>query len=378
MPTLHLLTFSILFFISRYVTAETNTTETPKNCATAEFLGCRCREFLTEADENIIITPTDVECIEKGLHKIPDDFGQLGRFVLNNDNIPILHTSLNQYPTLTTLDLRFNQIFIISDNAFVNLSSLLHLDLSYNSIVDLNQYSLLGLSSLQTLNLRSNRLYLLESHVFTFLTVPSLLTLDVRESRVIKVEKGSLEGLKQLHTLNLAHNSIAILESLATKENPLNSLKIVDLSLNKIKSMDVDVFVNTPQLEELNLDNNHFTSVAVQDFTYIQNSIVSLSLKSNHISEVKSKAFKSLTKLKKLNLSSNFIEQLKLKSLPPFKLFESSSSSSGSNSQDDHLHVYIHDNQLSCEDCENAWMFDTDTHIFHSFISNTSAPQSIL
>lgn len=89
-------------------------------------------------------------------HTLPK-FGALE--ILNLDRnllTSIQNGALQEFPHLTTLTLRHNQIDVLQDHAFYGQSSLQVLDLGYNGIVAISGASLQHLTRLSTLDLTHN------------------------------------------------------------------------------------------------------------------------------------------------------------------------------------------------------------------------------
>ena len=346
-------------FTQPTTTLASKSTTPQDTCYQAHSLNCTCEPYEVKAGEKLT-QGLKVECVRTASNVV--GIGRVVKMVLQKHHWPILPPTLNTYPSLVNLDLQFNNISLLAPFAFANLSNLLTLDLSYNNIVSLDQYSLVGLSSLQTFNLEYNHMFVIQSNIFTSATTPNLLSLSMRGCSVVLVEKGSFTGLQHLHVIDLSHNNIRNIESLASTDHPLSSLRILNLTINKINTLPDDLLQNTPSLQHILLAYNFLTFVSPHDFTYVRTTLTSLNLHGNLIDQINSKSFRSLSQLTSLDLSLNFITQLKLKTLP----------------DPPNLNLTIHHNPLDCGDCENAWMVDTSSWKLHPTLAYTNSLGAML
>lgn len=200
-----------------------------------------------------------------------------------------------------TVELRLtdNFITIIRRKDFFNMTSLVHLTLSRNTISQITPHAFLGLRSLRALHMDGNRLSVIKDDHFT--------------------------GLVNLRHLILGNNQI-----------------------QQVSPTSFDVFVST--IEDLDLSNNNLRSLPWEAIARMIN-INTLTLDHNLIDHIKAGTFTDLTKLVRLDMTSN-----RLQKLPPDSLFQHAqvlSDTKGSRSTT--LAVSFGGNPLHCN-CELLWL----------------------
>ncbi len=108
---------------------------------------------------------------------------------------------------LRRINLSYNDITTINQNAFSGLSSLETLDLSHNLISTITQNSFSGLSSLETLILSHNPLPTITQNVFSALTTLEKLVLS--NTYLSKISDSTFSGLTSLQVLDLGYNPLS-------------------------------------------------------------------------------------------------------------------------------------------------------------------------
>ncbi|KAM9801473.1 leucine-rich repeat and fibronectin type III domain-containing protein 1 [Neosynchiropus ocellatus] len=200
-----------------------------------------------------------------------------------------------------TVELRLtdNFITIIRKKDFFNMTSLVHLTLSRNTISQITPHAFLGLRSLRALHMDGNRLTVVKSDHF--------------------------KGLINLRHLILGNNQI-----------------------HQIAPTSFDEFVST--IEDLDLSNNNLRTLPWDAIARMTN-INTLTLDHNLIDHIGAGTFTLLTKLVRLDMTSN-----RLQKLPPDSLFQHAqvlSDAKGSSSST--LAVSFGGNPLHCN-CELLWL----------------------
>ncbi|KAF6724935.1 Leucine-rich repeat and fibronectin type III domain-containing protein 1 [Oryzias melastigma] len=200
-----------------------------------------------------------------------------------------------------TVELRLtdNFITIIRRKDFVNMTSLVHLTLSRNTISQIVPHAFVGLRSLRALHMDGNRLSVIKSDHF--------------------------KGLINLRHLILGNNQI-----------------------HEVASTSFDEFVST--IEDLDLSNNNLRGLPWEAIARMSN-INTLTLDHNLIDHIEAGTFTLLTKLVRLDMTSN-----RLQKLPPDSLFQHAqvlSDAKGSSSST--LAVSFGGNPLHCN-CELLWL----------------------
>uniref|UniRef100_A0A672FVD2 Leucine rich repeat and fibronectin type III domain containing 1 n=1 Tax=Salarias fasciatus TaxID=181472 RepID=A0A672FVD2_SALFA len=200
-----------------------------------------------------------------------------------------------------TVELRLtdNFITIIRKKDFFNMTSLVHLTLSRNTISQITPHAFVGLRSLRALHMDGNRLSVIKSDHF--------------------------KGLVNLRHLILGNNQI-----------------------HQVAPTSFDEFVST--IEDLDLSNNNLRSLPWEAIARMTN-INTLTLDHNLIDHIEAGTFTLLTKLVRLDMTSN-----RLQKLPPDSLFQHAqvlSEAKGSSSST--LAVSFGGNPLHCN-CELLWL----------------------
>ncbi|XP_076137637.1 leucine-rich repeat and fibronectin type III domain-containing protein 1 isoform X1 [Alosa pseudoharengus] len=200
-----------------------------------------------------------------------------------------------------TVELRLtdNFITVIRRRDFANMTSLVHLTLSRNTISQIAPHAFLGLRALRALHMDGNRL------------------------TVIKSEH--LRGLVNLRHLILGNNQI-----------------------HTVAPTSFDEFVST--IEDLDLSYNNLHTLPWSAIGRMTN-INTLSLDHNLIDYIEAGTFTMLTKLVRLDMTSN-----RLHKLPPDNLFQNAQvMSDPKNSNPTRLAVSFGGNPLHCN-CELLWL----------------------
>ncbi|KAM6960960.1 leucine-rich repeat and fibronectin type III domain-containing protein 1 isoform 1-T2 [Aplochiton taeniatus] len=200
-----------------------------------------------------------------------------------------------------TVELRLtdNFITVIRRKDFFNMTSLVHLTLSRNTISQITPHAFLGLRSLRALHMDGNRLSALKADHF--------------------------KGLVNLRHLILGNNQI-----------------------HHVALTSFDEFVST--IEDLDLSNNNLRTLPWEAIARMTN-INTLTLDHNLIDHIGAGTFTLLTKLVRLDMTSN-----RLQKLPPDSLFQHAqvlSDAKGSNPSS--LAVSFGGNPLHCN-CELLWL----------------------
>lgn len=232
------------------------------------------------------------------LHSLPLDLDvRLRRLDLSNSLIRQLHTLT--FPYLQQLDLSSNQLYLISEGAFENLTQLEELNLSRNELgnnLGSNAKALRSLGRLKTLDLSMNglnddaaELYLqnksfldhlkMTGNVLTrlsnkmFKQSKNLMSISIDDNLISVIQQGTFEPLRHLESLNLAQNNLVYICDfklrqvkylnlsrnsveffLTHEDNQLYTLEILDLSHNKLLYFPIIPKMN--HLRYLHLQNN--------------------------------------------------------------------------------------------------------------------------
>ncbi|XP_034025035.1 leucine-rich repeat and fibronectin type III domain-containing protein 1 [Thalassophryne amazonica] len=200
-----------------------------------------------------------------------------------------------------TVELRLtdNFITIIRRKDFFNMTSLVHLTLSRNTISQITPHAFVGLRALRALHMDGNRLSVIKSDHF--------------------------KGLVNLRHLILGNNQI-----------------------HMVAPTSFDEFVST--IEDLDLSSNNLRTLPWEAIARMTN-INTLTLDHNLIDHIEAGTFTLLTKLVRLDMTSN-----RLQKLPPDSLFQHAQVlSDAKGSSPSTLAVSFGGNPLHCN-CELLWL----------------------
>lgn len=196
------------------------------------------------------------------LHSFPeglfDNLTQLSTLNLNNnllDNTLYNDKSITKLKMLSTLDLRNNQLTLISDNVFQGLDNLKTLYLSDNAISIISSDAFLSLDGLINLFLSDNQLESLPNNLFE----PMRATLD---------------------NLNLSTNDLCCFSDSTIFR--LDKLRTLNLSYNpRIRTID-DALVEVGTLRNLYLKGNNITNITnLWSFKSSQDNLIFVDLTDN-------------------------------------------------------------------------------------------------
>ncbi|XP_056107535.1 leucine-rich repeat and fibronectin type III domain-containing protein 1 [Rhinichthys klamathensis goyatoka] len=200
-----------------------------------------------------------------------------------------------------TVELRLTDNFItaIRRKDFMNMTSLVHLTLSRNTISQIAPHAFVGLKSLRALHMDGNRLTAIASD--------------------------QLKGLINLRHLILGNNQIHHVE-LTSFDEFVSTIEDLDLSYNNLRTLPWEAIARMTTINTLTLDHNLIDHIGVGTFTL-------------------------LTKLVRLDMTSN-----RLQTLPPDTLFQHAQVlSDPKTSSSNKLAVSFGGNPLHCN-CELLWL----------------------
>lgn len=156
------------------------------------------------------------------------------------------------------LELKNNNIRLISQNTFKGLSSLHELDLSNNHIEELPEYTFNSTRRLEKLNLTNNQLRKIDPESFHQLI--KLKELDLSYNYLQIIPSDALQYFKNIIHLKAAANNVEQINW--EKWKNLKNLRILDLSNTFLRSIDFSYsFSFNGSLEELYVDNNYLTNI---------------------------------------------------------------------------------------------------------------------
>uniref|UniRef100_A0A673GTN1 Slit homolog 1 protein-like n=1 Tax=Sinocyclocheilus rhinocerous TaxID=307959 RepID=A0A673GTN1_9TELE len=292
-------------------------------------------------------TDNIVDCRGKGLTAIPANMPEdMTEIRLEQNGIKSVPPgAFASYKRLRRIDLSNNQISEIAPDAFQGLHSLNSLVLYGNKITDLPRGVFDGLSALELLLLNANKIHCVRVNVFHDLENLSLLSLY--DNKIQTLAKGTFTPLKSIQTLHLAQNPFVCdcgLKWLADflRSNPIETSgtrcssprRLANKRISQIKSKKFRCSAkeqyHIPGAEDtrLNKDCNSkpvcppkcrceatvvdCSNLRMTKFPeHLPLSTTELRLNNNDLSILEATGlFRSLTHLKKINLSNNKITEI--------------------------------------------------------------------
>ncbi|XP_042605290.1 slit homolog 1 protein-like isoform X2 [Cyprinus carpio] len=288
-----------------------------------------------------------VDCRGKGLTAIPANMPEgMTEIRLEQNGIKSVPPgAFASYKRLRRIDLSNNQISEIAPDAFQGLRSLNSLVLYGNKITDLPRGVFDGLSALELLLLNANKIHCVRVNIFQDLENLSLLSLY--DNKIQTLAKGTFTPLKSIQTLHLAQNPFVCdcgLKWLADflRSNPIETSgarcssprRLANKRISQIKSKKFRCSAkeqyHIPGAEDtrLNKDCNSkpvcppkcrceatvvdCSNLRLTKFPeHLPLSTTELRLNNNDLSILEATGlFRSLTHLKKINLSNNKITEI--------------------------------------------------------------------
>ncbi len=233
---------------------------------------------------------------------------RLRKLELSSNKISTVEAPLS-LPSLTHLHLAGNRLSDVGDaGALSNCTSVLVLDLSRNRLAQVPA-SLASLEVLQTLDLSHNEITSLSGS--PILRAENLWRLQLSGNRLSEVGTGLLGGLRALQVLDLSSNLISVVEMGAFDSNEqLSALRLDGNRLTDISGL----FRSLPGLNWLNVSDN---AVVNFDYAMLPRDLHWLDVSHNRIGELGNRrdAANSI-RLRVLNASFNRLRQLGPGSVP--------------------------------------------------------------
>ncbi|XP_019729896.1 immunoglobulin superfamily member 10 [Hippocampus comes] len=184
--------------------------------------------------------PAEVHCTFRYLNVVPAHIQPaVERINLGYNSITILReNALSGLKKLEILMLHSNLIHSIEDRAFQDLRSLQVLKMSYNKVKELNKQTFKGMESLQRLHMDHNYIDFINPEAFYGLT----------NLQLVHLEGNHLQQLHPDTFITLRHSQVF----------KLSSLRTIHLSDNLLTTLPAEVFSGCSQLENLFLHGNRW------------------------------------------------------------------------------------------------------------------------
>nr|CAH7750067.1 unnamed protein product [Callosobruchus chinensis] len=242
--------------------------------------------------------------------------------------IPHLHTPDLDLPALKSLDLSSNRIENIGIGTFKTLPHLKRLYLGENLLKKIEEHVLEGITHLEVLDLRENRL--VDIHPNAFMSLPELKQVVLRKNHLDLLVPDLFKFSSKLRRVDISGNSLPELlpgtlennleiESVDASENVLvqlpktfqnlKTLKKLDLTHNRIKHIDPNILSTLTSLKSLKISRNFIQEVREGTFHNLAH-LKTLHLDNNEVEIIESNAIRALPVLKSIKLNKNKIKEI--------------------------------------------------------------------
>ncbi|XP_070778758.1 chondroadherin-like protein [Enoplosus armatus] len=217
-------------------------------------------------------TKLTVACVGKNLTEIPPTIDEITvKLDLRNNNLQVLSRgAFILTPYLTHLNLQRCNIIKVKEGAFRTLGRVVSLNLAYNKIDILYQESFDGLSSLKELHLDHNRVEEIQPGAFTQLGFLNMLALT--HNQLVYIPNMAFQGLNSIKWLRLSHNS---LNNLAPEAfTGLFTLSRISLDHNELQFFPTQTMNRLREVTRLDMSHNPMTylgeeSVSMAKLTHL-------------------------------------------------------------------------------------------------------------
>ncbi|XP_033097306.1 insulin-like growth factor-binding protein complex acid labile subunit [Anneissia japonica] len=175
----------------------------------------------------------EIRCINKDLHEIPRCFAGVKRLSLRKNYIDDISKGLEHYSSLQKLDLE-------------------------NNCLKSMEVRLRHVNLLQELMLHHNEIRVIGDEVFREMT--AIRIINLASNQLTAFHNTTFQNLKTLEKLYLGNNSLSYIPPAAFLNT---SLSVLDLSRNNLTYLDPELFRNCSHLRSLDLRYNSFKELPV-------------------------------------------------------------------------------------------------------------------
>lgn len=217
----------------------------------------------------------------------------------NNRIVEVKEKALHDIAKIDHLDLSGNLLEALDENLFSRLTLLSYLSLANNRLTDLYDRLLENCTLIAYLDLRGNRIHSLSDTFLKSLTYLRILVVDDNKLTSLKIpsqltklsaSKNKISEIyaedstkSQLYSLSLSKNNINSIYNVTI----LESITILDLSFNPIGPLNLTAFLRLKKLVDLNMEATQLQTLQHGIFT-------------------------QQTKLRRLDISYNFLQKMDL------------------------------------------------------------------
>ncbi|XP_033501401.1 chondroadherin-like protein [Epinephelus lanceolatus] len=247
-----------------------------------------------------------VACVGKNLTEIPPTIDEITvKLDLRNNNLQVLSRgAFILTPYLTHLNLQRCNIIKVKEGAFRTLGRLVSLNMAYNKIDILYQESFDGLSSLKELHLDHNRVEEIQPGAFTQLGFLNMLALT--HNQLVYIPNMAFQGLNSIKWLRLSHNS---LNNLAPEAfTGLFTLSRLSLDHNELQFFPTQTMTRLPEVTRLDMSHNPMTYLGEESVSMAK--LTHLHLDHMSLQDLSDQALSRAPLLSHLDLSHNQLRYL--------------------------------------------------------------------
>lgn len=192
---------------------------------------------------------------------------------------------------------------------FFGLYSVLKLDLAYQYLTSIEENAFIGLDRLEILLLNNNKIRNISKKSFT--SLQNIKHLDLSNNYIITVNFENKDLIK-LRSLSLKNNCIMYIKH--DDFNNLSSLKFLDLSYNNITRIDVDAFKALDLIVDFEISHNPLIPT-LESITFDGITLVpKIDLSYSRVSLVKNNTFQNMRHLISINMSHSLLNELEFNS----------------------------------------------------------------
>ena len=254
----------------------------------SSFEGLVKLKWLSLQDNNILLIPA------LAVSRLPS----LTHLHVEFNRIAALSSELlrSAAPSLVSLGLTRNLVREIPARLFQNFENLVNIELSGNMLASISQYTFAGLEdTLLNLDMSNNRVASI-----TALPLKSLLSLNLADNHLKSLTPDTIEHLGKLRYLNISGNP------LYGGFPPIfpTSLITLDASRTGLRVLPTVLLLNLNSLISVSLSSNHLQEIGEGTFQHLYN-LTHIDVSHNAIERIDNGAFVGLVNLYELNLRGN-------------------------------------------------------------------------
>jgi Leucine-rich repeat (LRR) protein len=303
-------------------------------------------ELTVLSDSSVFNSMLDLENLDLSHNKLRNvylnNLMTLRTVDLSNNQLEVIR--FQDLPNLKEVFVSNNRIDRLTNETFINTSSLSVIFLQHNAIESIDYNTFHSLQHLLTLDLSSNQLRAINPLLLKHNIHLQSLYLDNNLISYIGLEAPTASNQELNKTQRSDNNSVCLMDCYAF--DGLSELQVIDLSHNTIRTIPTRLFQSVSSLETLHLDSNWLSSIPnsllrnslfnLKTLTFNANPIVRiredetssygfpgleiLTINDANITTIASNDFLGFPNLKILSLKNNGIQRLSPSALRPLRM----------------------------------------------------------